>query len=388
VNKEHNPGTVTENITNSTVENNHVTQDTEATFSDEEEESPLRFVIHYLSVNSKRILLKSMIREINFANLFVFHRIVTKLEDEEDEDDVPLSAVKLKNEQKNANCVVKKEDIASHFPQIESEKLRNDVETLCTETDNEARCQAMERIVQDVLDNDFDTDAISSLANCISTILSSQITTQIFPSGNLNEEMLVDSISTPLFVMFRNQFQLCKEENPRRKLLARVLAEMQSVQTKIGYLLLYFLKVWGREEEKREGELKLVQKHETKKKRKTKKDALTLPFVFSSVLNDVKASAYKDFCTHRDKKLDACLIADLKVHECSTYINIDVHRKCLKRINFITCRLYYSFVTRTTYLCCAISCPTSTRDFRTSLSEMFSYCIWSYQLWIRASYKT
>lgn len=259
-NKEHNPGTVTENTTtNSTVENNHVTQDSEPAFSDEEEESPLR--------------------------------IVTKVEDEEDEDDIPLSTVKLKNEQKNANCVVKKEDIASHFPQIESEKLRNDVETLRTETDNEARCQAMERIVQGVLDNEFDTDTISSLANCMSTILSPQITAQIFPSDNLNEETLTDSISTPLFVMFRNQFQLCKEENPRRKLLARVLAEMQSMQARIGYLLLYFLKVWGREEEKREGEL-------------------------SSVLNDVKASAYKDFCTHRDKKLDACLIADLKLcHE-------------------------------------------------------------------------
>lgn len=181
---------------------------------------------------------------------------MTKVEDEEDEDDVPLSAMKLKNEQKNANCVVKKEDIASHFPQIESEKLRNDVETLRTETDNEARCQAVERIVQGILDNEFDTDTISSLANCISTILSPQNTAQIFPSDNLNEETLADSISTPLFVMFRNQFQLCKEENPRRKLLARVLAEMQSVQTRIGYLLLYFLKVWGREEEKREGELR------------------------------------------------------------------------------------------------------------------------------------
>ncbi|XP_018305369.1 integrator complex subunit 3 isoform X3 [Mycetomoellerius zeteki] len=260
LNKEHNPGTVIENTTNSTVENNHVAQDPEPAFSDEEEESPLR--------------------------------IVTKVEEEEDEEDVPLSTVKLKNDQKNANCVVKKEDITSHLRLIlEPEELRTSIETLHTETDNESRCQAMERIVQMVVEDEIDAETIPALASCISTILSPQITAQIFPSDNLNEEVLADSISTPLFVMFRNQFQLCKEEDNRRKLLARVLAEMQSVQSKTGYLLLYFLKVWGREEEKREGEP-------------------------SNVLNDVKASVYKDFCAQREKKLDVCLVSDLKLcHE-------------------------------------------------------------------------
>lgn len=183
---------------------------------------------------------------------------MTKVEEEED-DDLPLSTVKLKNEQKNANCIVKKEDISSHLRLIlEPEELRTSLEALHTETDNEARCQTMERIVQMVVDDEIDAETISPLASCISTILSAQITAQIFPS-DLNEEALTDSISTPLFVMFRNQFQLCKEEDNRRKLLARVLAEMQSVQARIGYLLLYFLKVWGKEEEKREGEPRLVQ---------------------------------------------------------------------------------------------------------------------------------
>ncbi|XP_028047540.1 integrator complex subunit 3 isoform X2 [Monomorium pharaonis] len=260
LNKEHNPGNIIESTTNSMMENNHVAQDPEPAFSDEEEESPLR--------------------------------IVTKVEDEEDEEDVPLSTVKLKNEQRNANCVVKKEDITSHLRLIlEPEELRTSLETLHMEPDNESRCQTMERIVQMVVEDEIDAETISALASCISTILSPQITAQIFPSDNLNEEALADSISTPLFVMFRNQFQLCKEEDNRRKLLARVLAEMQSVQSKIGYLLLYFLKVWGREEEKREGEP-------------------------SNVLNDVKASVYKDFCVQREKKLDVCLVSDLKLcHE-------------------------------------------------------------------------
>jgi len=48
LNKEHNPGTVVENTTNSTMENNHVAQDPEPAFSDEEEESPLRFINYYI----------------------------------------------------------------------------------------------------------------------------------------------------------------------------------------------------------------------------------------------------------------------------------------------------------------------------------------------------
>ncbi|XP_017875170.1 integrator complex subunit 3 isoform X3 [Ceratina calcarata] len=250
-------GATLENTVITAVENNHVNQDPEPAFSDEEEEMPLRIRV-----------------------------------EEEDEEDVPLANVKLKNEQKNANCVVKKEDITSQLNLIlEPEELRTAVESLHSETDNEVRCQMMERIVQMVVEDEIDAETISALASCISTILSSQITSQIFPSDNLNEEALTDSISTPLFVMFRNQFQLCKEEDNRRKLLARVLAEMQNVQPRIGYLLLYFLKVWGREEEKREGEP-------------------------SNVLNDVKASVYKDFCAHREKKLDACLVSDLKLcHE-------------------------------------------------------------------------
>lgn len=237
------------------------------------------------------------------------------MEDEEDEEDIPLSTVKLKNDQKNANCVVKKEDITSHLRLImEPEELRTSIETLHTETDNESRCQAMERIVQMVVEDEIDAETIPPLASCISTILSPQITAQIFPD-NLNEEALVDSISTPLFVMFRNQFQLCKEEDNRRKLLARVLAEIQSIQSRIGYLLLYFLKVWGREEEKREGEPRLDEKYEILNgQRARRKNILTFElFYFSNVLNDVKASVYKDFCAQREKKLDVCLVSDLKV---------------------------------------------------------------------------
>ncbi|XP_015591743.1 integrator complex subunit 3 isoform X3 [Cephus cinctus] len=254
------PGLMLENTGSTALENNHVGQEPEPAFSDEEEEMPLR--------------------------------IVPKIEEEEDEDDLPLATVKMKNNQRIANCQMKKEEAAPQMNfMLEPEELRTAVESLHLESDNEAKCQTMERIVQMVVEDEIDAETIPTLASCISSILSPQISGQIFPTDNLNEESLADSISPPIFVMFRNQFQLCKEEDNRRKLLARVLAEMQSIQPRIGYLLLYFLKVWGREEEKREGEP-------------------------SNVLNDVKASVYKDFCSQREKKLDACLVSDLKLcHE-------------------------------------------------------------------------
>jgi hypothetical protein len=64
LNKEHNPGTVIENTTNSTVENNHVAQDPEPAFSDEEEESPLRLVICY--INYKYNIYYIYVAYINF----------------------------------------------------------------------------------------------------------------------------------------------------------------------------------------------------------------------------------------------------------------------------------------------------------------------------------
>lgn len=64
LNKEHNPGTVIENTTNSTVENNHVAQDPEPAFSDEEEESPLRLTIRCIMQYLSHILIFSICKDI------------------------------------------------------------------------------------------------------------------------------------------------------------------------------------------------------------------------------------------------------------------------------------------------------------------------------------
>lgn len=53
---------------------------------------------------------------------------------------------------------------------------------------------------------------------------------------------LEDSIGKPLFVMFRNLTQFT-EDDSRRLQLFSLLAEMRTHQTRIGYLLLYYLQV-------------------------------------------------------------------------------------------------------------------------------------------------
>lgn len=70
------------------------------------------------------------------------NRIVTKIEEEEDDDDMPLAKVKLKNDKKNANCVIKKEE-KELVPQLnfmlDPAELRVAVESLHLEPDNEAK---------------------------------------------------------------------------------------------------------------------------------------------------------------------------------------------------------------------------------------------------------
>ncbi|XP_058793305.1 integrator complex subunit 3 homolog isoform X5 [Phymastichus coffea] len=150
------------------------------------------------------------------------------------------------------NIYDKNSFISSTIP-TEFQQLKNLIESLYYESDNEVRCQTTEKVIQIILEEEIDADILSTLVSYLSNNLLKQIDSIIFPNSP-NDESLIDSISTPLFVMFRNQFQLCKEEDYRKKKLSAVLCELQIIQPKIGYLLLYFLKIWSNEEEKRECE--------------------------------------------------------------------------------------------------------------------------------------
>ncbi|XP_069697263.1 integrator complex subunit 3 isoform X2 [Periplaneta americana] len=193
-------------------------------------------------------------------------------EEDEDDDDIPLAKVRLK--EKPATTEGKMQDSELDLVQQLEGELRVAVETLHLERDNEAKCQAMERLVQMIIqEEDTDTEVISILATCLCIVLREQLEGKVFPA-EINDETLEDSIGRPLFVMFRNVVQL-PEDDSRRHPIFSVLAEMSSHQPRVGYLLLYFLK--------------------------------------ACKLNDGKLSAYSDFCQALDKEVESCLLSDLKL---------------------------------------------------------------------------
>ncbi|XP_021933684.1 integrator complex subunit 3 isoform X2 [Zootermopsis nevadensis] len=228
---------------NHTPSNNHV-GDSEPTFSDDEEE----------------------------AAIPATNPIPRSTEDDDDDDDIPLAKVRLKEKPTVSEGKLQESEL--YIVQQLDGEIRVAVETLHLERDNEAKCQAMERLVQLVIqEEDMDAEVISLLGSCLCTVLKEQLEGKVFPV-EVNDETLEDSIGRPLFVMFRNVVQL-PEDDLRRHPILSVLAEMSSHQPRVGYLLLYFLK--------------------------------------ACKLNDGKSSAYSEFCQVLDKELESCLLSDLKL---------------------------------------------------------------------------
>lgn len=190
-------------------------------------------------------------------------------ESEEDDDDIPLAKVRLKERPGQVSRDSGSPDLMS---QLEGD-VRKTVESLRAENDNEAKCQAAERLVQLVIQEEVARETFSTLASCLCLVLQDDMEGKIFPS-EVTDETLEDSIGRPLFVLLRGAAQLPEDDSRRLPLLA-LLAEMAGQAPRLGYLLLYFLK--------------------------------------ACKLSEVKASVYKDFCIAMDRDLEASLLADLKL---------------------------------------------------------------------------
>ncbi|KAL0270689.1 UNVERIFIED_CONTAM: hypothetical protein PYX00_008010 [Menopon gallinae] len=178
----------------------------------------------------------------------------------DDEDDIPLSKVRLK------------EKPGGEGKDLLEPQMLTVIEQLSSDSDNEAKCEAMERLVQLILEaEEIDNQVISQLAYSLSVALQKQFEEPVFPA-QVNDESLEDSIGRPLFVLFRNISQLPENDNRRQPLLS-LLAELKSIYPGLGYLLLYFLIVCK--------------------------------------LNEGKGSLYQNFCQTLDKNLENCLLDDL-----------------------------------------------------------------------------
>lgn len=237
--------------------NNHVFGKDEAVFSDEEDEPPI--VIHSYDT---------------------------------DDDDIPLSKVRLKEEEKECETEEEDDDPLGNL----QGSLRSLSERLLQTKTSEEKCAAVEAIIKEVLSiNKLDDDTLESLSNCLCTALQDTIHKNIFPES-VNEETLNESISGPLFVLFRTFYQLYQNEDKKRRILISILAEMYLTIPQIGYLLLYFLKVHGQHEYSKSLSASSNQQSSNSKQN-----------------NLIKGAVYKDFSLTIEKKLDTSLLNDLKL---------------------------------------------------------------------------
>ncbi|XP_052795999.1 integrator complex subunit 3-like [Mya arenaria] len=169
-------------------------------------------------------------------------------------------------------------DITEHLQQLDGD-IRYFTEQLLNETVQEDQCEKIDRLMQMVVrdDEDFDGDMAAILATCLCQILIDQFNTNIFPE-DIDDESLEESIGTPLFVMLRF-LSSTQEESPSRAPLFSLLGEMYLKQPRIGYNLLYFLKV--------------------------------------GKANDEKMQTYRDFVRTLEDghTLESCLLADMKICE-------------------------------------------------------------------------
>lgn len=188
---------------------------------------------------------------------------------DDDDDDLPLSEVRLKK--------IDKDDSLIEGP------LGETLSRLHQEASVEKRCIIMNSLVQQVMDLESDDENIPLIARSLSNAFKDDFKEEIFPS-EISDDALLNSIKLPLFAIFKMLYCFTKPDDRGRSTLYKIVAEMYNYQNNLGYLLLYYLKVQTRTENKREDQ--------------TKASAL-------------KVSVYKDFCHCADKKIEHCLYGDL-----------------------------------------------------------------------------
>ena len=136
------------------------------------------------------------------------------------------------------------------FDELEKldEDLRDQVLKLQQESNLAARCDVMESILALVISlNDFDEEMNSALATCLNVSLVEDYNRFCLPEKVTGRE-LEDSIESPLYTLFGKLLHL-PTHDIRRECIVKLLQEMKVREPKLGYHLLYFLRVSDQDEE-------------------------------------------------------------------------------------------------------------------------------------------
>ncbi|CAH8593487.1 unnamed protein product [Heterobilharzia americana] len=113
-------------------------------------------------------------------------------------------------------------------------------------------CESMEALIQAVLvEEGFDDLEIAGrTAAVVCELLFCLFAQRLMPVGvEWSEEHLEDCLAFPIFVPFRHLLQM-NPGDPKRELLLLLLTEMQTRQPRLGYHLLFFLKISKLNDEK------------------------------------------------------------------------------------------------------------------------------------------
>ncbi|KAJ8398495.1 hypothetical protein AAFF_G00427500 [Aldrovandia affinis] len=130
-------------------------------------------------------------------------------------------------------------DITPFVDQLD-DTLKEKVLQLQKASDTETQCEVMQEIVDLILEEDFDSEQMSTLASCLAELFKGHFRGDVLPD-EITEESLEESVSKPVCLVFRNLCQM-QEDNSGFSVLLDMLAELYQKQPKIGYHLLYYLK--------------------------------------------------------------------------------------------------------------------------------------------------
>uniref|UniRef100_A0A8C7WMU0 Integrator complex subunit 3 n=1 Tax=Oryzias sinensis TaxID=183150 RepID=A0A8C7WMU0_9TELE len=130
-------------------------------------------------------------------------------------------------------------DITPWLDQLD-DTMKEKVQQLQKTSDTESQCEVMQEIVDLILEEDFDTEQMSGLASCLSELFKEHFRGEVLPD-EITEESLEESVCKPFCLIFRNLVTM-QEDNSGFSVLLDMLAELYQKQPKIGYHLLYYLK--------------------------------------------------------------------------------------------------------------------------------------------------
>lgn len=195
-----------------------------------------------------------------------------KHDETDDDDDLPLSKVRLK-EKPIPEKVQLPASINNSFEKFVKSKSSSTFDVFLNEL----------RTCTSNLDNDQETYLVETMVATIKDTLPAQLST-IFPETKNDEKVLAQSIGYPLFSIYKVMYQ---HEEKCKKCFNNIIKLVFNKLPMVGYTMLYFLKV-----------------HTKLQTRKNPNSNVAF-----------KTSLYKIVCDYLDKKLDEQLVDDLKTLE-------------------------------------------------------------------------